>query len=567
MRDTRAQTGPAEVAHIERGWATPWLVPILVFILTLIVFLPALSNGFVDWDDEDTLVKNLNYRGVSLAHLRWMFSTFSMGHYQPLTWLTLALDYSIWGMKPLGYHLTSVLMHAVNAALFYGISLRLLESASDDAAQDAVGLRWASALGSILFAIHPLRVESVAWATERRDVLSGLFFLAAIGLYLKVVDAGEERQRKIYFYALSLAAYSASLLSKASGITLPLVLLLLDIFPLARWRCNLNKAITARNLTLEKIPYFVLAFGFAVVAVIAQRQAGALKNLEAYGAARRLGQACYGLVFYVWKTLLPIHLSPLYETPLQLSTGDWLSFGIAGVIVCAVSFLLLRETRLRPLLAGWVYYGLLLLPVLGIAQSGPQLVADRYSYLACLSWTLLGAAGFFYLWRNFRALRRILGLGATMLVALLSALTWRQITVWHDSMTLWTHAARLNPEGARTLTNYGAVLMRSGEVEKAMDQYRKALSIVPFYGLAHNNLGSALLSRGKYDLAIGEYREAIRLNPNFSQAHYNLGVTLVLAGRPKEAVSEFREALRIDPSFEDARRVLALVLDPSQSNP
>src|SRR5581483_4612673 len=269
---------------------------------------------------------------------------------------------------------------------------------------------------------------------------------------------------------------------------------------------------------------------------IAQHQVGALKNLEAYGAARRLGQACYGLLFYVWKTLLPINLSPLYETPMQLSTSDELSFVIAGAIVCAVSVFLLREKRLKPLLAGWIYYGLLLLPVLGIAQSGPQLVADRYSYLACLSWAILGAAGFFYLWRNFRAARTIIGASATSLLVLLSALTWRQIGVWHDSTALWTRAVQIYPEGARSLTNYGAALMRNGEVEKAMEQYRKALRIVPFYSVAHNNLASALLSRGKYDLAIGEYREAIRLNPNFSQAYYNLGVTLVLAGQPKEAV-------------------------------
>lgn len=554
-----------EVRHPRLNSWTVSLLPFLIFVFTAATFFPSLFNGFVDWDDEDTLLKNLNYRGLSLAHLRWMFSTFYMGHYQPLTWLTLALDYLTWGIKPLGYHLTSVLMHAASAALFYCVSLRILKSATGDTVQDAVGLRLASAFGGLLFATHPLRVESVAWVTERRDVLSGLFFLATIGLYLKAADPGTAQPRKICFYALSLAAYSASLLSKASGITLPLVLLLLDIFPLARRRCDRNKAVTALHLILEKIPYFLLASGFAVVAVIAQHQVGALKNLEAYGAARRLGQACYGLLFYVWKTLLPINLSPLYETPMQLSTSDELSFVIAGAIVCAVSVFLLREKRLKPLLAGWIYYGLLLLPVLGIAQSGPQLVADRYSYLACLSWAILGAAGFFYLWRNFRAARTIIGASATSLLVLLSALTWRQIGVWHDSTALWTRAVQIYPEGARSLTNYGAALMRNGEVEKAMEQYRKALRIVPFYSVAHNNLASALLSRGKYDLAIGEYREAIRLNPNFSQAYYNLGVTLVLAGQPKEAVLQFREALRIEPNFEDAKRVLALVLDPSQS--
>lgn len=556
----------APTNNFERWLSVRWLVPILVFAVTLIAFLPSWFNGFVDWDDEETLIKNLNYRGLGLAQLRWMFSTMHMGHYQPMSWLTLAADYLIWGLQARGYHLTSLVIHGVNALLFYFISLHLLRLTIVDSTQDRAALRVAAGFGALLFAIHPLRVESVVWATERRDVLSGLFFLATIWLYLKGAEISAAQKQRKFWMISSVAAYLLSLLSKASGITLPFVLLVLDTYPLRRWQHDERPwhLPNNRKLIFQKVPYLALASVFGVIAVMAQNKSGALKNLETYGVARRIGQTFYGLIFYLWKTIVPSNLSPLYETPINLGLKDWLGFVIAGAIACAITAGLWKQ-KWPPMLASWVYYVLVLMPVLGIVQSGPQLVADRYSYLPCLGWALLSGGGLFYFWRRFGVVRAagnfsaaaVVSLALTILL-LFGVLTWRQTGIWHNADTLWSHAIEIYPNEPRIMTNYGDVLVRRGEVEEGIEQFREALRIAPLYSIARNKLAIALAGQGKFNLAIEEYREAIRISPNYSHAHNNLGVAFALSGDMNLAIEQFREALRIDPNYEDAQRNLNL---------
>jgi tetratricopeptide (TPR) repeat protein len=499
-----------------------------------------------------------------------MFTTFHMGHYQPLSWGTLAADYLTWGMQPRGYHLTSLIIHGANALLFYFVSLRLIELATSvEATQDRTKLPLAAGFSALVFAIHPLRVESVVWATERRDVLSGLFFLSAVLIYLKAGDTKAAQGRRRFWWVSSLSAYLLSLLSKASGITLPLVLLILDVYPLRRWQYDEKQWLTPNNrkLLLQKIPYFALALVFGVIALIAQSKSGALKDLETYGIARRIGQAFYGLIFYLWKTIVPLNLSALYETPIHLTVRYWLTFAIAGVAFCAITAILWFKQKWPSIRASWIYYVSILIPVLGIAQSGPQLVADRYSYLSCLSWAVLCGGVFFYFWRRFAAVStpRNVSAAAVVILALmvvltLGALTRQQIPVWRNAETLWTHADKIYPNEPRIMTNLGDVLVRRGEVEKGIEQFREALRIAPFYSVAHNKLAIALAGRGKLDLAIEEYREAIRINPNYAHAHNNLGVALALSGDMNQAIDQFREALGINPNYEDAQRNLNLAL-------
>src|ERR671923_1602028 len=313
--------------------STVWVTPTVVALITGITFLPILWNQFVDWDDYDNLLNNPNYRGLGWSQIRWMFTTFHMGHYQPLSWVTLAVDYLLWGLNPVGYHLTNLVIHAANASFFYFISRQLLARALPVAADESSWrLSLSAASAALLFAIHPLRVESVAWATERRDVLAGFFFLWTIYCYLRAASSPQVHSHRRWLTA-AVFIYGLSLLSKATGMTLPLALLVLDFYPLHRLQggpANWLKS-PLRNLLLEKLPFFVLALVFALSALFAQRSIGALKPLQDYDVASRMGQAFYGLSFYLWKTLVPTRLSPLCELPFD--PQPWLPIFISCAVI------------------------------------------------------------------------------------------------------------------------------------------------------------------------------------------------------------------------------------------
>ena len=545
-----------------------WALPALVAIVTFFVFSPVLENGFVNWDDDGNLLENPNYRGLGWTQLRWMFTTFYGGHYQPLTWVTFGLDYLLWGMNPFGYHLTSLILHGANAVVFYFVALRLLSAAFHKfIASGELSLRVAAGFAALLFALHPLRVESVAWATERRDVLSGLFFLLSILCYLRANALSEGGVRSQWMTA-AVVVYSLSLLSKAIGVTLPIVLLVLDVYPLRRLGGEAGKWFgpKTRQVSREKIPFLSLALAAAVIAPMAQ--GGVMRSLQEYGIVPRVSQALFGLAFYPWKTVIPLALSPLYELPIDFNPWDW-RFLLSGLVVLVVSIgLFVARHRWPAGLASWVCYMAILAPVLGFAQSGPQIVADRYTYLSCLGWAILAGAGLFYCWQvrfsgtiSLRALVLAAGLAS---VVVLGVLTWKQTQVWHDSIRLWryvlTVAERAYFKSSVAHNNLGAVLVKQGELEDAVEHYREALRIDPAYAEAHNNLGVALIERGELEAAVEHYREALRINPAYAEAHYNLGNALVKQGELEEAVGHYREALRIGPVDAKAHYNLGIVL-------
>src|SRR5881296_3101655 len=290
-----------------------WLAPLLVALLTLTAFLPTLQNQFVAWDDDKNFLKNPHYRGLGWSHLRWMWTTFNLGHYIPLTWMTLGLDYVLWGMNPVGYHLTSLLLHAANAVVFFFIARRLLTLALPSPSERGHALAVAAGFAALVFAIHPLRVESVAWVTERRDVLSGLFYLSAIVIYLWACEGGARGRG---WYWLSVAAFVFALLSKSMVVNLPVVLLILDAYPLQRLGGSLGWwSEPARRIYVEKIPFVLLAAAASAIAVMAQSSVHAAISLAQLSVAGRLAISTYGLSFYLWKMVAPVNLSPLYELP------------------------------------------------------------------------------------------------------------------------------------------------------------------------------------------------------------------------------------------------------------
>src|SRR5207244_2221065 len=367
-----------------------WLAPLLVALFTLAAFLAALHTQFVNWDDKDNFLDNPHYRGLGWTHLRWMWTT-HLGHYIPLTWMTLGLDYLLWGMNPVGYHLTSLLLHAANAVVFFFVVRRILTRALPSLSEHGYALAVSSGLAALVFAIHPLRVESVAWVTERRDVLSGLFYLVTILVYLRACE-GEERGRRWYW--LAVATFVLALLSKSMVVNLPVVLLILDVYPLRRLGGSIGWwSAPARRVYVEKIPFVLLAAAASAIAVMAQSSVHAAVSLAQLSALDRLAVAAYGLSFYLWKTIVPLNLSPLYELRPPVNPGATPFILSYGVILAITAIILALRRRVPGLPAAWLVYVVVLLPVLGIVQSGPQIAADRYTYLAGLGWAILAGAG------------------------------------------------------------------------------------------------------------------------------------------------------------------------------
>lgn len=573
-----------------------YLLPSSVALMTLIVFSRALRNGFVNWDDLETLVENQNFRGFTWSHLRWMFTTFHQGHYQPLTWLTFSLDYLVWGIDPFGYHLTNILFHSANAVLFYFVTLRVLAIASP--ISSALLLKLAAGFSALVFALHPLRVESVAWATERRDVLSGFFLLLTVLSYLKGVGYETNDRRGRRWIAVSAVLYVLSLLSKASGMTLPLVLLVLDVYPLRRLGGGVGQWFSAgsRRVWLEKLPFVAAAIAAGAVALMAQQKAGALVSTETHDLAGRIAQGLYGVTFYIVKTLQPTDLAPLYEIPPELHLFHWrIIFAALVFLVLSLGFFAARH-RWPAAMAAWIVYLLLLAPVLGVAQAGVQLVADRYSYLSCMVWAILLAT-------VLSRLRRPMTLGVARPILLtaiplfvlfgLARLTWRQTEIWHDSERLWNHAlavspssmahfhvgrfaaqrgdlpeaekhlrraVEINPTNDVMQSNLALVLARQGNLAEATAHFYRALEINPADPATLNNMGIALAQQGKLDEAIEHFQRSVEIKPNDASGHSNLANVLLNRGDLDGAMKHLRRAIEIDPADADNQNSLALVL-------
>jgi len=523
-----------------------WLVPVLIALVTVAAFLPMLQNQFV-WDDEKNLLNNPHYRGLGWIQLRWMWTTFHMGQYIPLTWMTFGLDYLLWGMKPVGYHVTSLLLHATSAVAFYFVAFRILRialPASVERGQATLAL--SAGFAALLFALHPLRVESVAWATERRDVLSGLFYLLTILVYLRARERGE---RGNGWYWESLGLFACALLSKSMAVSLPVVLLILDVYPLGRLGGSIGWwGEHARRAYIEKIPFVLLAVAASVIAFLALFHIQNLAPLDQLSMLGRLAVSAYSLTFYLWKTAVPVNLSPLYELH---ELNPWappylLSY---GAVVALTVLALASRRRVPGLPAVWLAYVVILLPVLGVFQNGPQVAADRYTYLAGLGWAVLAGAALISGWRRRTLL--VAGLVVCVLLAM-GLLTWNQLRAWHDPETLWSHALGIDPKSSIAENNLGTALADQGKVAEAVQHHRQALHLNPSYALAHYNWGNALAQQGKLAEAIGHYEQALGIKPDFADAHNNWGSALTQQGKEAEAIEHYEQALRLKPDSADA---------------
>jgi tetratricopeptide (TPR) repeat protein len=544
-----------------------WLIPALVFLITGIVFAPVAQNQFVNWDDNVNLLENPYYRGLGLAQLHWMFTTFHNSLYRPLTWMTLGADYLLWGMRPAGYHLTSLLFHCANALLFYFLALRIFSiAARPPVVPGTVAMRAAAAFAALMFALHPLRVEPIAWASGRENVVSGFFFILTLICYLKAAHTVSPGSVNWRWMGAAWVSYALSLLGKGAVVTLPFALLVLDVYPLKRlgWdRGFLGPE--ARRIWREKVPFFVLAVCGGVLALFGKQQSKLLYGLDQYGLMDRIVQAVYGFAFYLWKTLVPIQLSPLYEMR-TLEVSDWRFLLSTMVLLAITAALWFLRQRWPWALAAWVYYLVIVAPYIGLAQNGPQIAADRYSYLACLGWTAQAGAGLLH-FQDFRMIRKagrrafaLVAAAIGMLIVVLGFLTWRQTLVWHTSETLWRHALTIDPESFFAHSFLGTALFESGKTEEAIGHLNQALALNPGYASAHHALANAFSQRGELEQAIKHYHQTLALDPGSAKAHYNLGLVHARREEWHEAVAQYREALKIDPSDPDYHNNLGLAL-------
>jgi tetratricopeptide (TPR) repeat protein len=544
----------------RRGWLAYRIVTV-VAVVTFIAFLPVLQAGFVLWDDRENFIDNPDFQGLGWATVAWAFTTANMGVYIPLSWLTLAGDHSLWGLNPFGYHLTNLLLHAAAAAVFYLVAARLVRAAtSPRTGTESREISLGAGLAAMLFAVHPLRVESVAWITERRDVLSGLFFLLSILAYLQAWARRTEGGTLARgWYAGALGLFVLALLSKPMAISLPAVLVILDVYPLRRLTGGPGSwfGLPNRAVWLEKIPFVLLSLATGLMAMLAQIRGGTVASMARFGALERLAISVYSVTFHLWKTAVPFHLAPLYELPPRIHPFAW-SFLLSGGVVLAVTGIaILVRGRWPALLAVWLAYLVMLLPVMGVVPHGPQIAADRFTYLPCLGWALLASGGLLAGWRRWargaapRGGLLLVGGLVALLVASLGGLTWRQARIWRDSETLWTHALAVRPSAAGHM-NLGVVRAEQGRLTEAISHYQQALAIDPSYAKAHGNWGAALARQGRVGEAIGHYRQALDMDPQAGAVHVNWGLALAAQGRLPEAIEHYEQALRLDPGLAEA---------------
>lgn len=534
----------------------PRALPLLVGLLAFVAFSPALRGGFVDWDDGVNFLENPGYRGLGPRELQWMFTATQMGHYIPLTWLTLGLNYVLGGMDPWGYHLGNLILHTANAALLFLVARRLLAAATVSHAPSIAG---GAAVAALLWALHPLRVESVAWVTERRDVLCGFFYLLAVLAYLRGVTP--ERTLAGGWLVASCAAFAAALGSKAIAMTLPVTLLVLDAYPLRRlglgWPALLR----------EKLGHMALGVVGAVVAIWAVTRGAGWTSYDAYGLDARLVMFGYSFWFYPWKLIWPERLSPLYELPARVHLLDaaflWPTVGVVAV----TAVLLLGRRRFPGGLAAWLHSIIVLAPVSGIAHAGHQLAHDRYSYLSGLGFAVLAGAAVTWLGRQrarARVSRWVFGTAMAAVALALAGLgagTSVQSRIWRDSESLWRAAVAADPACALCRHKLGNVLLAAGRHGEAEAELTRAVQLRPERAKAHNSLGSLFVNVGRYGEAEAAFREAMRLNPNHGEAAANLGALYGRQRRYAEAIAVLRRAIALSPELGHARVNLAHALD------
>jgi tetratricopeptide (TPR) repeat protein len=524
---SRPQNHAAPAAYAASHKTAMW-VAVVMAALVLFIYDPVRHYGFLSYDDPEYVSENAHIiSGVTVRGVAWAFTTGHASNWHPVTWLSHMLDVQMHGMNAGRHHITNLVLHLANTLLLFGILYRI------------TGAWRRSAVVAALFAAHPLHVESVAWIAERKDVLSTLFWMLTMHAYVSYVV-----KPRLGRYLAVVAAFVLGLMSKPMLVTLPFVLLLLDIWPLGRIRLEAGQQKVWLRMFREKIPLFVLAAASSVMTVMAQWRGGAVQSFEAIPLYQRAANALFSYVAYLVQTLWPANLAAYYPyRPLSL----WLTAASALVLI-AVSVIVIRFSRsCAGLFAGWFWYLITLVPVIGLVQVGGQARADRYTYIPLIGVFVAGAWGIAAIIERRRSRRAVSLAAACILVCALAAGARSQVRYWESDLALWQRAVQMTADNYFARTNLGFALIDRGEVAAAIEQYTEALRIKPNSAETHNALGTALLKQGRPDAAMEQFVTALRIKPGFAEAHSNRGMVLAQLGNAEEAFSEFRKALEISP--------------------
>ena len=564
------------------------LIIVLLILISFIAFGRIQSNDFVNYDDDVFITNNNHIKvGFNAESIKWAFTAAYMSYWHPLTWLSIMLDWRLFGANASGYHLVSLLWHIGSAILLF---LFLSKT---------TGSLWPSAFVAALFALHPLRVESVAWAGERKDVLSVFFGMATIYAYACYAE-----KPKLSKYFLCLILFVLALMSKPMLVTLPCVLLLLDYWPLGRWQKVLtpqsvpvlvdngagqkkNKKLKVEysvdkkiakpvqsgrqligNLLWEKVPFFFLALAFSIMLIWRQQSFGGVASLQVFPFSSRIMNAILSYVAYLGKTFWPVDLAAFY--PYQFSFSIWQVLG-ASLLLLGISTAVIYLAKKAPFLAvGWLWYVGVLFPVIGLMQAGDQAMADRYTYLPSIGIAIMLVWGIVYLLPKVKLRKMILIPAAVIILAALTFLTWQQCGYWKNSISLFSHVLQATKDNYLAHNNLGTALVSQGKIEEAIAHFREAIEINPYLSNTHINLVSSLVAQGRIEEAI----DAIKLNPNQEEAHSSLGVLLAAQGNKlaaqgknvaaqrmnEEAINQYLAAIRINPDKEEVHSNLGVVL-------
>ncbi len=572
------------------------LACVLLGAVTLAAYWPVIHNDFVSYDDQAYVTENPHVlAGLSWANVRWAFRTGHAGNWHPLAWLSHILDVQLYGLKPVGHHLTNLLLHAANALLLLLLLQRL------------TGAFWRSACVAGLFALHPLHVESVAWVAERKDVLSGFFFLLTLAAYARYAEVQSLKSNvqspeaestrtthhapRITFHAsrpylLALFLFALGLMSKPMLVTVPGVLLLLDFWPLRRLQSS-----TLGRRVMEKLPFLALSVGSSVLTFLVQQDAGAVSSLESLPLEFRLANALISYVRYAGKMIYPVNLAVFYPPP-----AEWPAVWVAGaaLLLAGLSALALYRARQAPYLTfGWLWYLGMLVPVIGIVQVGQQAMADRYSYLPLIGLFVAIVWSAAEIPAHWPGTKSWLAGGAATALAACAVLTWKQTGHWRNSTSLFEHALAVTRDNAVAQNNLGVILLdvgnlaaaeghfaealrlranypdglanlgscraREGRLEEAGDLFRRSLQLRRT-AAAHYNLANLLTLQGKLEEAETQYEATLRLKPEFAEGWYNLAILETKRARPEKAAQAYAAVLRIEPGHKEAHLSLGAVL-------
>jgi tetratricopeptide (TPR) repeat protein len=551
MIDSPSQS-PRLLADLS-GKRTNLTICVLLVAAVFLVFGQTLRHGFVNYDDDQYFYANPHVlAGLTGQGTMWAFHCGYANNWHPLTWLSLMLDAQCFGPGAAGPHLTNIILHAVSTVLLFLLLRRM------------TGARWRSAAVAAVFAIHPLHVESVAWVSERKDVLSGLFFMLTLLMYVRYVEKSEVQSPKSkVFYALSLLAFAGGLMSKPMLVTVPFVLLLLDWWPLNRVAgfgfkvegssVSSRRTLNLKLLVLEKCPFFLLSAGSGVVTVLAQREV----LQSAVPLAVRLANAAVACVTYLGRMVWPVNLAAFYPYPDNIPV--WETAGAGAVLITITGLVFFLARRFPYLLSGWLWYLGMLVPVLGLVQVGDQSHADRYAYLPLIGIALILAWGLTDMTASWRYQRLLLGAAAGGMMSALMMCAWSQTVWWRDGESLWRHALACTSNNYTAHNNLGYLLAAQGRTDVAVEHYQKALEIFPEYAEANNNLGRIFLNEGRLDEAKEYFQRAIRLKPGAAEAHNNLAIVLARQEDSVGAFQQYQTAIEHNPDFPEAYNNLAIL--------